>query len=102
MRVLGATERITVGTAISIPSAQHPVTLGEQTALFDHLSAGRFELGVGRGGPWMDLEVFQTGLDRYDRALAESLDLTGMADRRGCRPMVSSSASARSRWYRVR
>jgi hypothetical protein len=23
----------------------------------------------------MDLEVFQTGLDRYDRALAESLDL---------------------------
>jgi alkanesulfonate monooxygenase SsuD/methylene tetrahydromethanopterin reductase-like flavin-dependent oxidoreductase (luciferase family) len=73
--VLGATERITVGTTISIPSAQHPVTLSEQTALFDHLSAGRFQLGVGRGGPWMDLELFQTGLDRYDRALAESLDL---------------------------
>jgi alkanesulfonate monooxygenase SsuD/methylene tetrahydromethanopterin reductase-like flavin-dependent oxidoreductase (luciferase family) len=39
------------------------------------VSAGRFRLGVGRGGPWLELEVFGTGLGRYERGLAEGLDL---------------------------
>ncbi|MCW2863282.1 MAG: hypothetical protein JWP48_4990, partial [Actinoallomurus sp.] len=30
---------------------------------------------VGRGGPWVDLEVFGTGLARYETGFAESLDL---------------------------
>jgi hypothetical protein len=30
---------------------------------------------VGRGGPWLDLEVFGTGVDRYERGFPESLDL---------------------------
>jgi alkanesulfonate monooxygenase SsuD/methylene tetrahydromethanopterin reductase-like flavin-dependent oxidoreductase (luciferase family) len=73
--VLGRTERIAVGTAVSVLSAQHPVALAEQAALLDQVSAGRFRLGVGRGGPWVDLEVFGTGLDRYASGFAESLDL---------------------------
>ncbi|MGW9214424.1 LLM class flavin-dependent oxidoreductase [Embleya sp. NPDC055664] len=73
--LLGRTHRIGVGTAISVLSNQHPVALGEQTALLDQLSGGRFTLGVGRGGPWVDLEVFGTGLRRHDEAFAESLDL---------------------------
>jgi hypothetical protein len=32
-------------------------------------------LGVGRGGPWVDLEVFGTGLERFERGFGESLDL---------------------------
>ena len=73
--LLGRTRRIGVGTAISVVSNQHPVTLGEQTALLDQLSGGRFTLGVGRGGPWVDLEVFGTGLRRYDEAFPETLDV---------------------------
>jgi alkanesulfonate monooxygenase SsuD/methylene tetrahydromethanopterin reductase-like flavin-dependent oxidoreductase (luciferase family) len=73
--VLGRTERITVGTAVSVLSTQHPVALAEQTALLHLVSSGRFHLGVGRGGPWVDLEVFGTGLARYETAFAESLDL---------------------------
>jgi alkanesulfonate monooxygenase SsuD/methylene tetrahydromethanopterin reductase-like flavin-dependent oxidoreductase (luciferase family) len=73
--VLGRTERITVGTAVSVLSTQHPVALAEQAALLDQVSGGRFRLGVGRGGPWVDLEVFGTGLGRYDSGFAESLDL---------------------------
>ncbi|MGW1990519.1 LLM class flavin-dependent oxidoreductase [Embleya sp. NPDC001921] len=73
--LLGRTHRIGVGTAISVLSDQHPVALGEQAALLDQLSGGRFTLGVGRGGPWVDLEVFGTGLRRYDEAFPESLDL---------------------------
>ncbi|HZD14986.1 MAG TPA: LLM class flavin-dependent oxidoreductase, partial [Pseudonocardiaceae bacterium] len=56
--LLGATRRIAVGTAVSVLSTQHPVALAEQTALLDQLSGGRFHLGVGRGGPWIDLAAF--------------------------------------------
>jgi alkanesulfonate monooxygenase SsuD/methylene tetrahydromethanopterin reductase-like flavin-dependent oxidoreductase (luciferase family) len=74
--VLGRTRRIEVGTAVSVLSTVHPVALGEQTALLDQLSGGRFRLGVGRGGPWVDLEVFGTGRERVqDEGFAESLDL---------------------------
>lgn len=72
---LGATSRITLGTAVSVLSTTHPVALAEQTAMLDQLSGGRFVLGVGRGGPWVDLEVFGTGLDRYENGFPESLDL---------------------------
>jgi alkanesulfonate monooxygenase SsuD/methylene tetrahydromethanopterin reductase-like flavin-dependent oxidoreductase (luciferase family) len=73
--VLGGTRRIAVGTAVSTLSTWHPVALAEQAALLDQVSAGRFRLGVGRGGPWVDLEVFATGLDRYESGFAEALDL---------------------------
>ncbi|MBC6458037.1 LLM class flavin-dependent oxidoreductase [Actinomadura sp. HBU206391] len=73
--LLGATSRIEVGTAVSVLSNQHPVALAEQAALLSLVSGGRFRLGVGRGGPWVDLEVFGTGLERFEEGFAESLDL---------------------------
>ncbi len=72
---LGRTSRITVGTAVSVLSAQHPVALAEQAAILHHVSDGRFRLGVGRGGPWLELEVFGTGTARFERGFPESLDL---------------------------
>lgn len=72
---LGATSRIGLGTAVSVLSTTHPVALAEQVALLDHLSDGRLSLGVGRGGPWVDLEVLGTGLARYEHGFAEGLDL---------------------------
>ncbi|MBO0514091.1 LLM class flavin-dependent oxidoreductase [Streptomyces beijiangensis] len=73
--VLGRTERIRVGTAVSVLPNAHPVALGEQAALLHIASGGRFSLGVGRGGPWVDLEVFGAGLDAYESGFPESLDL---------------------------
>ncbi|KAK1186257.1 LLM class flavin-dependent oxidoreductase [Streptomyces sp. NBS 14/10] len=73
--LLGRTRRIGVGTAVSVLPTAHPVALGEQTALLHLVSGGRFTLGVGRGGPWVDLEVFGTGLRAYERDFPESLDL---------------------------
>jgi alkanesulfonate monooxygenase SsuD/methylene tetrahydromethanopterin reductase-like flavin-dependent oxidoreductase (luciferase family) len=73
--VLGRTERIRVGTAACILSNRHPVALAEEAVLLDELSGGRLDLGVARGGPWIDLEVFGTGLDRYRHGFAEALDL---------------------------
>ncbi|MFR9797004.1 LLM class flavin-dependent oxidoreductase [Streptomyces sp. MS06] len=73
--LLGRTRRIGVGTAVSVLPTTHPVALGEQAALLHLTSGGRFTLGVGRGGPWVDLEVFGTGLGAYERGFPESLDL---------------------------
>lgn len=82
--LLGATRRVAVGTAVSVLSTVHPVGLAEQALLLDQVSGGRFRLGVGRGGPWVDLEVFGTGADRVgDAAFAESLDLLLAALRGG-------------------
>lgn len=72
---LGRTRRIAVGTAVSVLSTAHPVALAERALLLDNLADGRFHLGVGRGGPWVDLEVFGTGRDRYEHGFAEALDL---------------------------
>ncbi|MDB1087646.1 LLM class flavin-dependent oxidoreductase [Streptomyces sp. ACA25] len=73
--LLGRTERIGVGTAVSVLPTAHPVSLGEQAALLHLVSGGRFTLGIGRGGPWVDLEVFGNGLEAYERDFPESLDL---------------------------
>ncbi|WP_330459844.1 LLM class flavin-dependent oxidoreductase [Streptomyces sp. NBC_00820] len=73
--VLGRTRRVRVGTAVSVLPTAHPVALGEQAALLHVTSGGRFTLGVGRGGPWVDLEVFGAGLQAYERGFPESLDL---------------------------
>lgn len=73
--LLGRTRRIGVGTAVSVLPNVHPVALGEQAALLHLTSDGRFTLGVGRGGPWVDLEVFGGGLDAYEKSYPDSLDL---------------------------
>ncbi len=73
--LLGATRRVAVGTAVSVLSTQHPVALAEQALLLDNVSGGRFVLGVGRGGPWQDLEVFGTGPDAVGPGFPEALDL---------------------------
>jgi alkanesulfonate monooxygenase SsuD/methylene tetrahydromethanopterin reductase-like flavin-dependent oxidoreductase (luciferase family) len=73
--LIGRTTRIRVGTAACILSNRHPVAVAEEAVLLDEVSGGRLDLGIARGGPWIDLDVFGTGLPRYTRGFAESLDL---------------------------
>ena len=92
---VGRTSRIGLGTAVSVLSDQHPVALAEQAAMLHHLSGGRFTLGVGRGGPWVDLEVFGTGAARFERGFAESLDLL-------CAALESPRISAQGEFFNFR
>jgi alkanesulfonate monooxygenase SsuD/methylene tetrahydromethanopterin reductase-like flavin-dependent oxidoreductase (luciferase family) len=54
----GATERIGLGTMVASPNHRHPVTLAQDSVTLDHVSGGRFVLGVGAGGVGFDSTVF--------------------------------------------
>jgi alkanesulfonate monooxygenase SsuD/methylene tetrahydromethanopterin reductase-like flavin-dependent oxidoreductase (luciferase family) len=43
------TVRITLGTLVTTPNFRHPVTTATQAMTIDHLSGGRFVLGLGAG-----------------------------------------------------
>ncbi|HZE40494.1 MAG TPA: LLM class flavin-dependent oxidoreductase [Stackebrandtia sp.] len=73
--ILARTTRLRVGSAACVLSNRHPVALAEEAVMLDGLSGGRFLLGVARGGPWVDLEVFGTGRERFDRGFGEAVDV---------------------------
>jgi probable F420-dependent oxidoreductase len=47
--VVGATNRVRVGTALIHQGTRHPVTIAAMAATLQAMSAGRFVLGLGRG-----------------------------------------------------
>ncbi|MFF2538426.1 LLM class F420-dependent oxidoreductase [Streptomyces cyaneofuscatus] len=55
------TERITLGTGITLVAQHDPVDLAKQVATLDHLSGGRFTLGVGYG--WNVEEAADHGVE---------------------------------------
>lgn len=64
--IAGATDRIRLGTMVAAPNLRHPVTLAQDAVTLDHVSGGRFVLGVGAGGVGFDSTVF--GADALTRA----------------------------------
>ena len=48
--IASRTERIKIGTAVSILPLGNPLRTAEEVATIDHVSNGRFEFGVGRSG----------------------------------------------------
>ncbi|MFJ8645999.1 LLM class F420-dependent oxidoreductase [Streptomyces sp. NPDC093546] len=55
------TERLTLGTGITLVAQHDPIDLAKQVATLDHLSGGRFTLGVGHG--WNREEAEDHGVD---------------------------------------
>ena len=69
------TRRIRLGPLVYILPLRHPLQVAEEVCLLDHLSNGRFELGIGRG-----VSPFELGYHGVDAAespamLREGLDL---------------------------
>jgi probable F420-dependent oxidoreductase len=59
------TDRILLGTGIALVAQHDPIVLAKQIATVDHLSGGRFVLGMGYG--WNRQEAADHGLDFADR-----------------------------------
>lgn len=74
--LIDRTEHIRFGTGVIALPTLHPVIVASQAAMFDHLSKGRFLLGVGPGTLSSDVEVFQTGdAPSRGRQVGEALDI---------------------------
>src|SRR5579875_1201603 len=54
------TKSIKFGTGVLNLPQHHPAQVAGNVALFDHLSDGRYIMGVGPGGLGSDFELFQT------------------------------------------
>jgi alkanesulfonate monooxygenase SsuD/methylene tetrahydromethanopterin reductase-like flavin-dependent oxidoreductase (luciferase family) len=61
MLVAARTQRLRIGTAVSLAPMYHPLRLAEEVALLDVLSGGRVNWGAGRGNDPTEFGVF--GLD---------------------------------------
>jgi probable F420-dependent oxidoreductase len=59
------TERITLGTAVSLILQHNPIGLAKAVASVDHIAGGRVELGVGPG--WNREEMANHGIDPRTR-----------------------------------
>jgi probable F420-dependent oxidoreductase len=59
--IAATTERLRVGTGIALIIERDPITLAHEAASLDHVSGGRFELGIGAG--WNLEEMRNHGTD---------------------------------------
>ena len=62
---VATTERIRLGTGILLAAQHDPIVLAKQIATLDHLSGGRFTLGIGFG--WNRAEAADHGVPFADR-----------------------------------
>jgi alkanesulfonate monooxygenase SsuD/methylene tetrahydromethanopterin reductase-like flavin-dependent oxidoreductase (luciferase family) len=73
--LIARTEQIKFATGVICMSQYHPALVAGQAALFDHLSKGRFIMGIGPGGLPPDFELF--GVTEFDRGemMVEAIDM---------------------------
>jgi probable LLM family oxidoreductase len=73
--IAGRTQRIRLGTAVTVLSTQDPVRLYTDFATLDAVSNGRAQLIVGRGSLTESFPLFGLDLADYEELFEEKLDL---------------------------
>ena len=73
--VAARTERIKIGSAIVVLPTHNPLHVAEETSVLDHLSNGRFELGVGRSGGVGAYRGFNMDYSESQPRFAECLEV---------------------------
>ncbi|GAA0439584.1 oxidoreductase [Acrocarpospora corrugata] len=73
--IAGRTERIRLGTAVTVLSSDDPVRVFEKFATLDAVSRGRAEIILGRGSFTESFPLFGFDLGRYEELFEEKLDL---------------------------
>jgi alkanesulfonate monooxygenase SsuD/methylene tetrahydromethanopterin reductase-like flavin-dependent oxidoreductase (luciferase family) len=95
--VAAATRRVRLGTMVSSPNFRHPVALAKEAVTLDHVSGGRFVLGLGAGGAGGDATVLGGGQPSPAERAERLTEFVGLVDRLLREPIVSH----RGRWYEV-
>jgi len=73
--IAGRTERILLGTGVTVLSSDDPVRVYERFATLDAVSSGRAEVVLGRGSFTESFPLFGYELSDYDTLFSEKLDL---------------------------
>jgi probable LLM family oxidoreductase len=73
--ISGRTQRIILGTAVTVLSSDDPVRVYEKTATLDAVSGGRAEVTLGRGSFTESFPLFGFDMGDYERLFSEKLDL---------------------------
>jgi alkanesulfonate monooxygenase SsuD/methylene tetrahydromethanopterin reductase-like flavin-dependent oxidoreductase (luciferase family) len=89
--VAGCTSRVTLGTAVLLPSLRNPIAFAHSIATIDALARGRLILGVGAGFPQPDTQAEFASLGADYRRRISGLDATIDA----ARAVWGASASGR-------
>ncbi len=69
------TQRIRIGTAVTILPFFHPLRLAEEIAMLDIMSGGRFDWGIGRGYQRHEFSGFQTDIEKSHLIFREQLEI---------------------------
>ena len=73
--VAARTQRLRIGTAVSLAAFYHPLRLAEEVALLDVLSGGRVNWGAGRGFHRQEFEVFGVPPEESAARFREAVDI---------------------------
>jgi alkanesulfonate monooxygenase SsuD/methylene tetrahydromethanopterin reductase-like flavin-dependent oxidoreductase (luciferase family) len=74
--LLPRTGNLAFGTAVINLPNHHPAIVAAEAAQFDHMSKGRFMLGIGPGGLISDFELFKkTDHNARNRMVVEAVDM---------------------------
>ncbi len=73
--IAARTERIRLGTSVTVLSSDEPVRVFERFATLDAISRGRAEVTLGRGSFTESFPLFGYRLEDYEVLFAEKLDL---------------------------
>ncbi|MDA1257266.1 MAG: LLM class flavin-dependent oxidoreductase [Chloroflexi bacterium] len=73
--VAALTERIKIGSAILVLPHHNPLHVAEEVSVIDHLSQGRFELGIGRSGGVGGYRGFNMDYGESQARFAECLEV---------------------------
>ena len=71
----GVTEKIRLGTGVTVLPFHNPIQLAEQAATVDLLSGGRLDFGVGRGFQWGEFNKLNIPMDEASRRFEESMEV---------------------------
>ena len=72
--VAARTEKLRVGTAVTLLPFHDPIRVAEDAAILDNLSGGRFDLGVGPGSQYEEFVTFGVDPKEMNQRSWEAID----------------------------